>query len=64
VLVDPEGGTQVDSGSNLAKCGWSPFDGMQFRARIQATLVNGQLAWRDGSLTGQIYGKPLEFRGR
>jgi len=64
VLVDPEGGTDVDSESILSKCGWSPFEGYRFRAAIAATLVNGQVAWRDGSLTGQILGRPLDFRGR
>lgn len=64
VLVDPDGGTDVDSGSVLSKCGWSPFEGYRFRASIAATLVNGQVAWRDGSLTGQIFGRPLDFRGR
>jgi dihydroorotase len=64
VLVDPDGGTAAGPETVLSKCGWSPFDGYRFRASIAATLVNGEIAWRDGSVTGGIYGQRLEFRAR
>ena len=64
VLVDPDGGTDVTAESVLAKCGWSPFEGIRFRASIDATFVNGVLAWSDGALTGAIPGRPLECAGR
>ncbi|MGI9343891.1 MAG: dihydroorotase [Gammaproteobacteria bacterium] len=64
VLVDPNGGTDVTPASVLAKCGWSPFEGRRFRASIDATLVNGVVAWVDGSLTGAISGRRLECWAR
>jgi len=64
VLVDPDGGTEVAADNILYKCGWSPFEGYRFRAAIAATLVNGVVAWRDGSLTGAISGQRLECWSR
>ena len=49
----------------LSKCGWSPFDGHTFRSRIDATWVNGHLAWHDGRLDDSRLGMRLEIgRGR
>lgn len=61
VLVDPQGGTAVESANVLYKCGWSPFDGYRFQARIDATWVNGQLAWQDGQLVGAPSGQRLRL---
>jgi len=64
VLVDPDGGTEVTADNVLSKCGWSPFEGYRFRASIDATLVNGAVAWRDGMVIGPLPGCRLEFAGR
>ena len=64
VLVDPQGGQQVDSGSLLYKCGWSPLEGHRFSARIDATFVNGALAWKDGKLPGAPSGQALVCNSR
>jgi len=65
VLVDPKKPTRVDSSNVLYKCGWSPFEGHKFSASIDTTIVNGEIVYRDGALTGIIAGRRLEFtRGR
>jgi len=64
VLVDPQGGQQVDSGSLLYKCGWSPLEGHRFSARIDTTFVNGAIAWRDGQLSGPPSGRALVCNSR
>ncbi len=46
----------------LYKCGWSPFEGRQFHARIAATLVNGQVAYEDGAVNDAVRGSRLQFR--
>ena len=43
------------------KCGWSPFDGHRFKARIDATWVNGKLVYRDGALRPQPFGQRIQF---
>ncbi len=59
VLVDLDGETVVSADNILYKCGWSPFEGYRFRARVVTTLVNGVIACRDGALTGAIPGERL-----
>ena len=59
VLLDLNQPTLATDATALYKCGWTPFDGVNFRSTIAATLVNGQLAWQDGQLTGAIAGQKL-----
>lgn len=62
VIVDPNGKTDVTPESIRYKCGWSPFDGHRFKARIDATWVNGKLVYRDGALRPQAFGQRIAFR--
>ncbi|MDX1515851.1 MAG: dihydroorotase [Woeseiaceae bacterium] len=62
VIVDPERPFEVTPGNVLAKCGWSPFEGHRFSASIDTTIVNGQIVYRAGKLTGSIAGKRLECK--
>lgn len=65
VLVDPGAHHTVERSSLLYKCGWSPFEGHRFRSRVDTTLVNGRVVYRDGRPTGDIAGQRLTFnRGR
>ena len=61
VIVDPKRPQTIDSESLLAKCHWSPFEGHEFSASIDTTIVNGTVVYRDGKLTGAIAGQRLEF---
>lgn len=47
VLVDPTRTTQVNKSTILSKCGWSPFEGMEFPHHIAATWVNGNKIYED-----------------
>ncbi|WP_035476269.1 dihydroorotase [Aliagarivorans taiwanensis] len=51
VLVDCESSTHVTHENSLYHCGWSPFDGVTFGARIESTWVNGQQVF-DGQTVG------------
>lgn len=62
VIVDPDRPYQVSSSNILAKCGWSPFEGHQFSATIDTTIVNGQIVYSDGGLSGAIAGQRMGFR--
>ena len=61
VLVDPKRATRVSSDNVLYKCGWSPFEGHDFSASIDTTIINGVIAYQGGSLTGAVAGKRLDF---
>ena len=45
----------------LAKCGWSPFEGYNFKSRITHTFVNGQLAYQNFKVKDIPVGKRLLF---
>ena len=61
VLVDPEGGTAVDAEPVLSKCGWSPFAGETFRARVTHTFVNGRIGYANGEVRAEENGMALAF---
>ena len=59
VLVDPTAGSRDEP--IHAKCGWSPFSGFRFGARVRATWVNGELRYRDGRFLPGPGGRALEY---
>ncbi len=61
VLLDPSRPWKVNSDNILAKCGWSPFEGVTFRSRITHTFVNGHLAYDNGKVNDGKKGMRLEF---
>ncbi len=62
VLVDLDKPFTSTHANSLSKCGWTPFDGYEFRSSIAATLVNGQRVWQDGTLLDVApQGRALEF---
>jgi len=62
VLVDPAHSWVVSPENILYKCGWSPFDGMEFSHRVMATFVNGNLVYANGDIVSAIQGKRLKFK--
>ncbi len=45
----------------LYKCGWSPFEGYNFKSRIMHTFVNGQLVYSNSKIKEIRAGKRLLF---
>ncbi|MCW8908712.1 MAG: dihydroorotase [Sedimenticola sp.] len=60
-LVDLNNPTRVERRDVLYKCGWSPMEGERLRARIDATFVNGRVAYREGHVNEQAAGQRLVF---
>ena len=44
-----------------SKCGWSPFNGDEFKGTPVATIINGKIKMKDGKILGSPEGKPLVF---
>lgn len=63
VLVDLHRPWTVSKDNILAKCGWSPFEGLTFRSQVSKTFVSGHLAFEDGNILEGATGKRLHFRG-
>lgn len=61
VLVDTARPFLVTPDNVLYKCGWSPFEGHEFSSTIDTTIVNGDIVYHDGALTGRIAGRRLDF---
>jgi dihydroorotase len=52
---------EVDRQPILSQCGWTPFAGRIFRHRVNATIVSGQIAWREGRVNEGCRGLALRF---
>ena len=44
-----------------SKCGWSPFDGDEFKGTPVATIIAGNIKMRNGEIIGEPDGTPLQF---
>jgi dihydroorotase len=64
VAVDLNAPTHVDAAQIRYKCGWSPFEGKQFRSSVVLTVVNGTVVYRDNSPVGSRAARALEFESR
>jgi len=61
VLIDTEKPHTVTKDNIAYKCGWSPFEGITFKSSIDTTLVNGQIAYQNGEIRGEVRGQRLLF---
>jgi dihydroorotase len=61
IIVDPSRPWNVTRENVLSKCGWSPFEGRTFAARVTHTFVNGHLVFRNGKVRGEAQGQRLLF---
>jgi dihydroorotase len=60
-IVDMNAPWTVSQNNILYKCGWSPFDGTRFRAKVTHTFVNGHLAYDKGNFSSVRNAKRLTF---
>lgn len=61
VIVDLGDFTRVEKENVFSKCGWSPFEGLNFPALITHTFVNGRPVYGNGTWDESIRGKRLTF---
>ena len=61
VLINPNAPWTVTKENIAYKCGWSPFEGTTFRARVTHTFVNGHLAYENGKIAKTTKGERLTF---
>ena len=61
VLVDLNTPVKVADDNILYHCGWSPFEGYQFKSSINVTMVNGAVKWQDGKIVDDQPGVRLAF---
>ena len=62
VLVDLKSPWKVEKQNVLAKCGWSPFEGVEFSSTVTHTFVSGNLVYKHGEIVESGKGQRLMFR--
>jgi dihydroorotase len=60
-IVNPGLPWNVKEENIFAKCGWSPFEGYNFKSRISHTFVNGELVFQNFKVKDKKVGKRLLF---
>lgn len=61
VVINTDVLWRVDKENILYKCGWSPFEGVDFRSKITHTFINGHLAYENGVLSDRKNAMRLTF---
>ncbi|MCZ8196333.1 MAG: dihydroorotase [Flavobacterium sp.] len=61
VIVNANSPWNVKKENILAKCGWSPFEGINFKSRITHTFINGHLVYFNSKVKDIRCGKRLLF---
>jgi len=60
-IVAPNSKWKVTKDTIAYKCGWSPFEGVEFSNRVTHTFVNGHLGYQNGEFSVQRNAKRLQF---
>ncbi len=60
-IVNPSKPWSVNKANILYQCGWSPFEGTNFKSRISHTFVNGQLVYENAKVKELKAAKRLLF---
>ena len=61
VVVDTNKSWAVNKDNILYDCGWSPFEGEEFKSTVSKTFVNGNLVYDNGAFDERTRGMRLEF---
>jgi len=61
VVVDPKSPWLVEKQNILYKCGWSPFEGIEFSSGVVFTFINGRLVYENGNFDESVKGNRLLF---
>jgi dihydroorotase len=61
VVVDPNKKLKVSKDNILYKCGWSPFEGVEFDHSIDTTFVSGDIVYKNEKIIEGTNGMRLTF---
>ncbi len=60
-IINPSASWKVSKENILYKCGWSPFEGTEFKSRVVKTIVNGTIVYDNGVIKDDYRGQRLMF---
>lgn len=61
VLLDPARSYVLERSMIASKCAWSPYEGETFTGSVEAVVLGGRVAAREGELLGPASGQMLRF---
>lgn len=61
VMVNPNQPWTVSKENILYKCGWSPFEGQEFKSKVITTWVNGHAVYNNGDFNESKRGMRMTF---
>ena len=61
VIIDVENGVTANNKEVFSKAAWTPYDGVEFRSSVYATVVKGDLVYINGKTRTGTIGKRIEF---
>lgn len=62
VIVRPNAAWTLTKDVIQSKCGWSPMENHTFLWRVEQTLCNGHIVYKDGVVDTNYIGQPVQFR--
>tara|TARA_B100000902_G_scaffold394383_1_gene450597 strand:- start:2126 stop:3460 length:1335 start_codon:yes stop_codon:yes gene_type:complete len=61
-IVDIDKPYMVEDSNILYKCNWSPFNNKVFKSSVFMTIINGNIAFKDGKVNKDLpFGSQIEF---
>ena len=60
-IVDMKKKITIKNKNIESKCGWTPFDGVEFKGTPVSTIIAGKIKMNDGKILGDPDGTPLKF---
>ena len=61
VLVDLDKSWTATKENTLYKCGWTPFEGTEFKSTVTQTFINGNLIYDEGNFDDVTKGERITF---
>ncbi|MDG1805227.1 dihydroorotase [Flavicella sp.] len=61
VLVDLDKSWTATKENTLYKCGWTPFEGTEFKSTVTQTFINGNLIYDEGNFDDITKGERITF---
>jgi dihydroorotase len=62
VILDPNKETIIKNENMASKCGWTPFHDWTLKGHLEMVILAGSTVVKEGKITGQQLGRPLEFQ--
>ncbi|NMB69571.1 MAG: hypothetical protein GYA20_12510 [Chloroflexi bacterium] len=54
IEIDPDAEWSLHAAEMHTRCGWTPYEGMPVRGRVERVVLRGEEAYRDGKVTAKL----------